>query len=88
MSTPQIIYDESEISPLFTSTLKAGGRIGNEPLLLETHLACLPFRKSVTDMQIILEFDNFDIVRLFVSKECDTLEEIQEYFNILYVIYW
>ena len=87
MSTPKVIYDESEMQPFFYSQLKEGGRIGNEPLLLETHLICLPFRKKVTDLQIVLDFDNFDSVRLFVSKECDTLGEIQEYFNILYVIY-
>ena len=88
MSAPKIIYDETEISAIFFSQLKEGGRIGNEPLVLETRFICLPYRKKVTDLQLILDFDNYDSVRLFISKDCDTLDEIQEYFTILYVIYW
>jgi hypothetical protein len=88
MGKPQIVYDTNEMEPFFFSTLKEGGRVGNEAALLEVHLICLPYKKKVNDLSIILTFNEFDSVRLLISKECDTLGEIQEYFTILYVIYW
>lgn len=88
MGKPVITYDSVEMSPVFYGSLADGGRIGNEPMVLEVHLICLAYRKKVNDLEIILTFNEYDSVRLTIRKECDTIGEIQEYFTILYVIYW
>lgn len=88
MKTPKVIYDEQNIQPIFAGALKSGGTIENEPLVLELVFICQPFQKVKTDLELLMEFEKYDKVKLVMSKECDTIGEIQEYFDILYVIYW
>jgi hypothetical protein len=88
LKEPTYTANESDINMLVSGDLSKGGTIGNSLQTIVMNLACQPFKKSKTDIGINLHFETSNSISLFFSKECDTVEEIQEYFSVLYAIYW
>ncbi len=88
MKAPTIITNEESIKTLFKGQLANGGLLTSSPQSLSVIFACSPLNKSSTDIQVTLHFDNDSYINLFFNKECNTVQEIQEYFTFLYVIYW
>jgi hypothetical protein len=78
MKEPTIVYNEQD----------KGGNLTSSPQSFSIILACVPLTKSSTDIQVTLHFDNDSYINLFFNKECNTIQEIQEYFTFLYIIYW
>jgi hypothetical protein len=85
---PEIILNEENLVPIFQGQLRKGGEINNTPQSLILAMACTSLKRSKTDIQIKLKFDNNQHINLFFNKECDTTEEITAYFSILTFIYW
>jgi hypothetical protein len=73
---------------MLSGNLKNGGLITNDPSKLVISFACQQFKQSTTDLQLHLDFGNNKDIELFLSKECDSVQAIQEYFTVLSVIYW
>jgi len=88
LKTPLVKLDEFNLQGVLFGDLKEGGEVGNEPKAIDVRFICVPFRKTENDVQILLEFNNYDTIDLYFKKICDNYGEIQEYFDILYVIYW
>lgn len=85
---PKLIYDENNLGIVVSGQLGNGGAITSNVENLSLNFICMPFKKSISDVQVNLIFKNYDVVDILFTKECDTLGEIQEYFSILYFIYW
>jgi hypothetical protein len=88
MKAPSIITNDENIKTLFKGQLANGGLLSSFPQSLSVIFACSPLNKSNSDVQVTLHFDTNTYINLFINKECNTLEEIQEYFTFLYIIYW
>jgi hypothetical protein len=87
LKKPSYMANESDLAVFLSGELAGGGKLTSTPGVLELTFACQPFKKSKTDIAIELGFNN-TMFSLFLAKECDTVEEIEEYFTILYAIYW
>jgi hypothetical protein len=88
MKEPTIVYNEEDLTLIFKGQLAKGGLLTSSPQSLSIIFGCSPLNKSNTDIQFTLHFDNNSFINMFFNKECNTVEEIQEYFTFLYVIYW
>lgn len=88
MKTPKIFYDENDYTLIVKGDLINGGIINNQNSILSLNFVCLPYKKTKTDLEVTLSFDNGKRVELFLTKECDTIEEVQQYFTVLYTVYW
>lgn len=88
MKVPSIITNDENIKTLFKGQLANGGLLSSIPQSLLIIFACSPLNKSNTDIQVTLHFDTNNYINLFINKECNTLEQVQEYFTFLYLIYW
>lgn len=88
MRDPTIVYNEQELTTIFRGQLAKGGNLTSSPQSFSIIFACAPINKSSSDVQITLHFDDHSYINLFFNKECNTIEGIQEYFTILYIIYW
>lgn len=88
MKEPVLIFNEQDYTTFVKGDLVKGGALKTTPQSYTVSFGCHAFKKSTTDLELELEFVNNQSLKLFFAKECDTIEEIQEYFNILYVIYW
>jgi hypothetical protein len=87
LNKPTYTANEGDLTLLLSGDLANGGRVTAAPLNLIITIACQPYKKSKTDIAIELNFVN-STFSLFFAKECDTVQEIEEYVSILYVIYW
>lgn len=88
MRTPDTTYDVEDYELMVAGELSNGGFIFDEPRKLSLIFACKPFKQSATDLQLSLDFGNKQEVELYLNKECDSMQTVQEYFTVLYVVYW
>lgn len=88
MREPTIIYDTNSFKALFSGQLNKGGILNNTPQTLEIDFSCTALKQSMTDFELTFVFANNEMINLYISKECNTAGEAQQYFNILYTVYW
>jgi hypothetical protein len=65
-----------------------GGILTNIPEHFTITFACTPNRTSQSDVEINLGFEDNTLIPLYFKKECDFATVDEEYFNIIYTIYW
>ena len=78
MKEPTMVYNEEDLTLIFKGQLAKGGALTSSPQSLSIIFGCSPLNKSNTDIQFTLHFDNNSFINMFFSKECNTVEEIQE----------
>ena len=88
MKEPTMVYNEEDLTLIFKGELAKGGILTSSPQSLSIIFGCSPLNKSNSDVQLTLHFDDKSFINMFFSKECNTVEEIQQYFTFLYVVYW
>jgi len=88
MKEPTLITDQSNFNYALTGPLSHGGTVTNVPENLSITFACTPNKTSKSDIEINLHFTNDEIIPLYFTKECDYATVDEEYFNIIYTIYW
>lgn len=87
MLEPHISYDANAFQAAVTGELSKGGILANTPQSFTITFACIPFKYTKSDLEVVLKFQNNDVVSLYMQKECETVGDIRE-FDILYTIYW
>jgi hypothetical protein len=87
MKEPEVIFNEENLITIFKGDLQKGGIIEQKPQILTLAMACKDIKVTNNDMQIKLSFDS-QTISLFFQKECDTTQEIHDYFIIIRIIYW
>lgn len=88
MKEPILVTDQSNFNYAVTGALSHGGTVTNVPESLSITFACTPNKTSKSDVQINFQFANDEMIPLYFSKECDFATADEEYFNIIYTIYW
>jgi len=88
MKEPSLVTDQSTFNYAVSGPLSHGGSVTNVPESLTITFACTPNKTSKSDVEINLQFINGEIIPLYFSKECDFATADEEYFNIIYTIYW
>lgn len=88
MKEPSIVSDQSNFNYALTGSLSHGGTITNVPENVTITFACTPNKTSKSDVEVNFHFNNDEMIPLFFSKECDFATADEDYFNIIYTIYW
>lgn len=88
MKEPILVTDQSNFNYALTGSLSHGGTINNVPEVVTMTFACTPNKISKSDVEINFQFINDESIPLYFSKECDFATTDEEYFNIIYTIYW
>jgi len=88
MKQPTIVSDQSNFNYALTGPLSHGGTVTNVPENLTITFACTPNKISKSDVEINFQFINDEMIPLYFSKECNFVTADEEYFNIIYTIYW
>jgi hypothetical protein len=88
MKEPLIVYDENLLNVVVTGAYSKGGIVSNNTDILTFTFACTSFKQGKNDFEISLSFENNNMINLYFSKECDTIGEVQEYFNFFYTMYY
>lgn len=65
-----------------------GGLLSNVPENFTITFACTPNKITKSDVQVNVQFENEQIIPLYFSKECNFETADEEYFNLIYTIYW
>jgi len=85
---PTIVSDQSNFNYAITGPLGHGGILSNVPESFTITFACTPNKTTKSDVEVNIHFDNDQIIPIYFSKECDFATADEEYFNIIYTIYW
>lgn len=88
LQPPSLTYDQNILQAIAGDQLKSGGQIDHTPKPLSFIFACQQNQKAISDVQALLTFANQEVISLSFKKECHTADAIEEYFNVLYAIYW
>jgi hypothetical protein len=88
MLKPTIIYDESLLAVVPSGKLSNGDVLTSTPESLTFTFGCTSFKQSRNDLEINLNFQNNEMINLYLIKECDTMSDVQDYFNFFYTIYY
>ena len=88
MKEPLIVYDENLLNVALTGSYSKGGIVSNDTDILTLTFACTSFKQGKNDFEVSFSFENNNMINLYFSKECDTIGEVQEYFNFFYTIYY
>jgi hypothetical protein len=85
---PTLVTDQSNFNYALTGPLSHGGTVTNIPENLTITFACIPNKLSKSDIELNLHFSNEENIPLYFTKECDFATIDEEYFNVIYTIYW
>lgn len=85
---PTIVSDQSNFNYAITGPLGHGGVLSNVPENFTITFACTPNKLTKSDVEVNIHFENDQIIPIYFSKECDFATADEEYFNIIYTIYW
>lgn len=85
---PTIVSDQSNFNYAITGPLSHGGTLSNIPEHFTITFACTPNKTTKSDVEVNIHLDNEIIIPIYFSKECDFITTDEEYFNIIYTIYW
>ena len=85
---PTIVSDQSNFNYAVTGALAHGGTLSNVPESFTITFACTPNKLTKSDVEVNIHLDNDQIIPLYFAKECDFSTADEEYFSIIYTIYW
>lgn len=88
MNNPKITFDENLMDIVTASELKSGGEISAIPKKLTILFACKEHQKGKSQISVTLTFTNHDVLSFSFFKECDTISAIENYFSVIYFLYW
>jgi len=88
MKEPTLVTDQSSFNYALTGPLSHGGPVTNVPENLTITFACTPNKTSKSDIEFNFQFINNEVIPFYFSKECDFVTADEDYFNIIYTIYW
>lgn len=87
LKEPELIYDNNVLNAVITGPLSKGGVITNSQSNFNVEFACLSIQHSISIFEIILKFENHDVVYLYMRKECNNLENMTYQFSFIKTVY-
>ncbi len=82
-----MIYDNNVLNAVITGPLSKGGIISNSPSHFNVEFGCLSLQHSISMFEIILRFENNDVVYLFLRKECNNVGNLTYKFSFFKTVY-
>ena len=87
LKEPELVYDDNVVNAIVSGPLSKGGIISNDESYFTINFSCVPLLHSTSLIEMILRFENYDVVNLYFRKECNSVGHLKERFSFFKTLF-